>query len=316
MRAAVLDECGVRFERHHRPREPSPGEVLVRILKAGVCETDLQLIRGYMGFRGVLGHEFVGVAEEGRFAGRRVAGEINCPCRRCDLCARDLGNHCPHRTVIGILNHDGVFADRVWLPEENLHPVPDALSDDVAVFVEPVAAAYQVPSQLDLSRLERIMVLGDGRLGNLCAQVAAAHNENVVIVGKHPAKLAILESFGLATCLLADAPRDRGADLVIDCTGSPDGLRTALALVRPRGVVVLKTTTASDTGPNLAPVVIDEVTIVGSRCGPFPRAIEALSRGEVRVEPLISARFALEQITAAIDKAQSPGVLKVLIDVS
>jgi threonine dehydrogenase-like Zn-dependent dehydrogenase len=316
VQAVILDECGVRFVPDHTAASPGPGEVRVRVLNAGICETDLQLIRGYMGFRGVLGHEFVGVAESGRFAGQRIAGEINCPCRRCDLCQRGLGNHCPHRTVVGILNHDGVFAESVCLPEENLHPIPDHVSDDVAVFVEPVAAAYQIPAQLDLSHFPRAVVLGDGRLGNLCAQVLRPRVNELRVIGKHRAKLARLESLGIETALLDDVHRDRAADLVVDCTGSPTGLQTALELVRPRGTIVLKTTTAAPTGPNLAPVVIDEVMIVGSRCGPFAQAIEALASGEVQVEPLITGRFRLPEIESALAAATAPGSLKVLLDIS
>lgn len=316
MRAVCLGERGVRFEPDYQPAVPARGEVPVRVLKAGVCETDLQLIRGYMGFRGVLGHEFVGIAEAGRFSGQRVAGEINCPCRSCPLCRRGLGNHCPQRTVVGILNHDGVFADRVWLPEENLHRIPESLPDDAAVFVEPVAAAFRIPAQLDLSRFEHAVVLGDGRLGNLCAQVLTLHGLDPLVVGKHANKLTLLQRIGVRTCLLADAPCDRAADLVVDCTGSPAGLTTALQLVQPRGTIVLKTTTAAEAGPNPAPAVIDEVTLVGSRCGPFSRAITALDRGEVQVTSLISARFPLEKAVSALETAQTPGTLKVLLDIA
>lgn len=315
MRAVLLNRENVSFRSDYAPPPPRAGEVPVRVLRAGICETDLQLIRGYMGFAGVLGHEFVGVAEAGRLAGRRVAGEINCSCRRCELCQRGLANHCPHRSVVGILNHDGVFAERVWLPEENLHPIPDNVSDDAAVFVEPLAAAYQIPAQLDLSNFPRVIVLGDGRLGNLCAQVLHRECRELLVIGKHAGKLARLQSLGIATSLLSEAPRERTADLVVDCTGSESGLSTALALVRPRGTVVLKTTTAAAHGPNLAAVVIDEVSLVGSRCGPFPRAIAALERGEIAVEPLITARFPLDEINAALAAATAPGGMKVLLEV-
>lgn len=315
MRAVLLNREGVSFRSDYAPPPPREGEIPVRVLRAGVCETDLQLIRGYMGFTGVLGHEFVGVAEAGRLAGRRVAGEINCSCRTCELCQRGLANHCPHRSVVGILQHDGVFAERVWLPEENLHPIPDNVSDDAAVFVEPLAAAFQIPAQLDLQNFQRVIVLGDGRLGNLCAQVLHRECRELLVIGKHAEKLARLQSLGIATSLLSEAPRARTADLVVDCTGSESGLSTALALVRPRGTVVLKTTTAAPHGPNLAAVVIDEVSLIGSRCGPFPRAIAALERGEIAVEPLITARFPLEEIDAALAAATAPGGMKVLLEV-
>lgn len=316
MQAVVLGPDGVRFQPNYQPPEPRPGEIPVRILKAGVCETDLQLIRGYMGFQGVLGHEFVGIAKAGRFKGQRVAGEINCPCGSCDTCRKGLGNHCPHRTVVGILNHDGVFAETVCLPEANLHPIPDSLSDDEAVFVEPVAAAFQIPAQLDLAAFDEVLVLGDGRLGNLSAQVLHKAGCRVRVIGKHPEKLDRLTRLGIDTALLETVRLEPSADLVVDCTGSPSGLSAALSLVRPRGTVVLKTTTAAETGPNLAAAVIHEVTVVGSRCGPFPRAIEALAAGEIEVNSLVSARFPLSEITTALECAQSPGVLKVLLDIA
>jgi threonine dehydrogenase-like Zn-dependent dehydrogenase len=316
VQAALLDEHGLRFTREHPRPTPQPGEAPVRVLRAGVCETDLQLVRGYMGFRGVPGHEFVGVAEAGRFAGRRVAGEINCPCRRCPLCRRGLGNHCPARTVVGILNRDGAFAEWMCLPEENLHPIPDSVSDDAAVFVEPLAAALRITEQLDLTRFPRAIVLGDGRLGNLCAQVLQPRVQSLRVVGKHADKLDRLERLGIAVSLLDDVLRQRDADLVVDCTGSPRGLESALQLVRPQGTIVLKTTTAAASGPNPAAVVIDEVTLLGSRCGPFAPAIAALAAGEVQVEPLITGRFPLSEIRAAFDAASAPGGLKVMIEVA
>jgi len=185
MRAVVLDRQ-VHLESNRPEPIPAEGEVLVRVRCAGVCETDLQLIKGYMGFRGVLGHEFVGIAESGAYAGRRVVGEINCACWRCGTCLGGLPTHCPNRTVLGILNHDGAFADLIAVPERNLHLVPDALSNDVAVFTEPVAAACQIPAQVAIGRQARVVVLGDGRLGNLCAQVLSGLSDNVLTIWKHP----------------------------------------------------------------------------------------------------------------------------------
>jgi len=315
MRALVLDD-GVALRRDYPAPQPAPGEVLVRVLTAGVCETDLQLIRGYMGFRGVLGHEFVGVAEMGPFAGRRVVGEINCACRHCDLCRRGLATHCANRTVLGILQHDGAFADMIAVPQENLHAVPDDMPTDVAVFTEPVAAAFQIPAQIDVRRTDRILVLGDGRLGNLCAQVLAALAADVVVVGKHPEKLRLLESLGIRTTLLSDPPPARSADIVVDCTGSDTGLPTALTLVRPRGTIVLKTTVAGEQTLAWAPFVIDEITLVGSRCGPFDQALKALAEGRVEVAPLISARFSLSEGVRALEHARAKPLLKVLLDVA
>jgi len=315
MRAIVLDGDHVVL----RTDQPEPAlardEVLVRVLCAGICETDLQLMRGYMGFRGVLGHEFVGLAETGSFAGRRVVGEINCSCWQCETCVSGRPTHCPHRTVIGILNHDGAFADFIAVPQRNLHVVPDSIPTDIAVFTEPVAAAFQIPTQTSFGPEDRVVVLGDGRLGNLCAQVLAGICDRVLVIGKHPVKLALLQSLGLSTCLLADLPTERMADLVVDCTGSETGLPTALKLVRPRGTIVLKTTVAGTQTTAWAPIVIDEVTIVGSRCGPFDRALSALDAGRVKVLPLISERFDLSQGIEALRHAETKPVLKVLLDV-
>ena len=291
-------------------------EVLVGVSVAGICETDLQLVKGYMGFRGVLGHEFVGIARSGPYEGRRVVGEINCSCWDCETCRRGFPTHCPHRTVLGILNHDGAFADLIAVPQKNLHLVPDELPDDVAVFTEPVAAAYQIPAQLPLARADRVIVLGDGRLGNLCAQVLAGITDHLLVVGKHPEKLALLASQGIDTAMLSDVERSRAADVVVDATGSDSGLPTALELVRPRGTVVLKTTVAGAQTMAWAPVVIDEITVMGSRCGPFDRALSALAAGEIDVSGLISARFELSSGVEALEHARTKGVLKVLLDIA
>jgi threonine dehydrogenase-like Zn-dependent dehydrogenase len=294
---------------------PASGEVLVRVVRAGVCETDLQLIKGYMGFRGVLGHEFVGVAESGPMAGRRVVGEINCACWECETCRKGLNTHCPNRTVLGILGHDGAFADLMAVPQRNLHLVPDSVPDDVAVFTEPVAAAFQIPAQVTVRPDDRVIVLGDGRLGNLCAQVLARLSRRVLVVGKHEEKLALLLSMGIDAARLSDPLDERSADIVVDCTGSESGLPTALKLVRPRGTIVLKTTVAGHQTMAWAPFVIDEVTLVGSRCGPFDQALLALERRLVDVQPLISDRFTLSRGIDALARAQTNPVLKVLLDV-
>lgn len=315
MRAIVLADTA-RLDTSRAEPTPARGEVLVRVLTAGVCETDIQLIRGYMGFRGVLGHEFVGVAESGPFAGRRVVGEINCACHACDTCQAGFPTHCPNRTVLGILNHDGAFADCIAVPQANLHLVPDSLPNDIAVFTEPVAAAYQIPAQLKIASRDRVVVLGDGRLGNLCAQVLAGLADRVLVVGKHDSKLALLRAKGISTAKLGDGLDPRSADVVVDCTGSATGLPTALNLVRPRGTIVLKTTVAGSQELAWAPFVIDEVTLVGSRCGPFDRAIKGLEQGEVDVRPLLADRFDLADGIRALSRAQEPGVLKVLLDVA
>jgi len=236
---AVVFEDQLRFTDGAELRPVRDGEVIVDVLKAGICETDLQLCQGYMGFRGTLGHEFVGIARSGRFTGRRVVGEINCPCRTCELCRNGLGNHCPERTVVGIVAHDGAFADSLLIPEANLHEVPAHVSDEEAVFVEPLAAACRIPEQIALNGGERVTILGDGRLGNLCAQVLGSHGCDVRVVGKHDFKLSVLGALGIATIRLEQLLPERSADLVVDCTGSPSGLGLALQLVRPCGTIVL-----------------------------------------------------------------------------
>ena len=314
MRAIVLETDDVQVDMVRPVPAPAAEEVMVRVTRAGVCETDLQLIKGYMGFRGVLGHEFVGIAESGPLAGQRVVGEINCACWQCETCRRGFPTHCPSRTVIGILNHDGAFADLIAVPQRNLHRVPDAVPDDIAVFTEPVAAAFQIPAQIEIAGTERIVVLGDGRLGNLCAQVLASIADDVLVIGKHREKLALLEAMGLKTALLSDDIPPRSFDIVVECTGSESGLPTALKLVRPRGTIVLKTTVAGTQTLAWAPFVIDEVTLVGSRCGPFDRALNALEHGLVDVEPLITDRFNLSNGLVALQRAQQKGVLKVLLE--
>jgi threonine dehydrogenase-like Zn-dependent dehydrogenase len=316
MRALVLGDAGVHLETDRPEPTPGPGEVLVRVLRAGICETDLQLVRGYKGFRGVLGHEFVGVALGGPFEGQRVVGEINCSCWVCETCRAGRPRHCSQRTVVGIHNRDGAFADVIALPERNLHVVPDAVDTDAAVFTEPLAAAFQIPSQINVPRDARVVVLGDGRLGNLCAQVLSGLSDQVTVIGKHASKLAVLEELGISTRLLQErAGWERAADIVVDCTGSDSGLPMALELVRPRGIIVLKTTIAGSQTLALAPVVVDEVTIVGSRCGPFDRALDALANGLVDVLSLVTDRLDLSDGVRAMARAGEPGVLKVLLDV-
>jgi threonine dehydrogenase-like Zn-dependent dehydrogenase len=271
-----------------------------------------------MGFEGVLGHEFVGFAESGRFADQRVVAEINCSCWKCDTCRSGLPTHCPDRTVLGILGHDGAFAEYIAVPEQNLHTVPESLSTDEAVFVEPLAAAYQILKQGLAERGQSVVVLGDGRLGNLCAQVLADFGCNVLVVGKHDRQLNVQREINseIKTTLLEDATPSRDADVVVDCTGSSTGLPTALQHVKPWGTVVLKTTVAGEQTLALAPIVIDEVRVVGSRCGPFGDALDGLQSGRIKVKPLITERFGLDQAVEALKLTSNQPVLKVLLDVS
>jgi len=293
-------------------------EALVRVIKAGVCNTDLEIIKGYMDFRGVPGHEFVGVVEEtddGRLIGQRVVGEINCPCGQCKLCRAGKGRHCPQRTVLGIVGRDGAFAQYLVLPESNLHVVPDEISDDDAVFVEPLAAAFRILEQVEVRDDDTVVVLGDGKLGQLAAQVVHTKADRVVLVGRHEEKLAMAAAFGVETYLEDQLP-DIKAPTVIDCTGSSDGLHSAIGMAEPEGVVVVKSTVAEKACLAMAPAVVDEITLVGSRCGPFEPALEALRERKVAVQPLVSGKFHLESGAEALAAAGRSGALKVIIEIS
>lgn len=312
MRALRLGETGLTFDREYQPTQQSDHEVPIRVTHAGVCETDIQLERGYMGFQGVLGHEFVGVAESGPFAGQRVVGEINCACHNCATCRAGHPRHCPHRSVLGILNRDGAFADQVWLPPENLHAVPDSVSSRQAVFVEPLAAAFRIPEQIPLTGQERSIILGDGRLGNLCAQVLKPRVAEITVVGKHEPKLEILNQLQIPTRNLNELDIKPVYDLVVDCTGRESGLLVALQLARPLGTVVMKTTIADQHQLSMAALVIDEIQLIGSRCGPFEPALKALESQEVSVEPLISGEFDFDQALDGFQQARDGQGLKTI----
>jgi len=268
-----------------------------------------------MGYCGVLGHEMVGVVEEGSPAwlGKRVVCEINCVCGRCDLCQRGLSNHCRNRTVLGIAGRDGCFADYILVPQRNLHAVPDVVSDEEAVFVEPLAAAYQVLAQCPIDRRTTVSVVGPGRLGLLVAQVLATTGCKLTVIGRNPEKLERCEKKGVQGVHVDNLAACKNRDVVVDCTGSPQGLALAMSLVRPRGTIVLKSTYADAATPNLAPLVVDEVTLLGSRCGPFPEAIDALARKAVEVRSMISRTFPIEQALDAFAAARDPQNLKILL---
>ena len=320
MQALVFDGQ-LRFEPRRDAPQPPPAEALIRPTRLGICSTDLEICRGYMDFRGVLGHEFVGVVEsvaEKRHAdwvGKRVVGSINCVRSVCDLCRAGLREHARDRSVLGISERDGCFADLFSLPVENLYEVPDHVDDDHAVFTEPLAAAFQVLRQLTVEGRPYITVLGDGRLGLLVAQVVSRLNATVRVVGKHESKLRLCEKWGIKHRLLDDVGLRQDQDIVIDCTGSPRGLESAMAMVRPRGTIMLKTTTAPSEKPvDLSPLVIHEINLIGSRCGPFPDAIEALSAQEIDVVSLISRRMRLADGAEAMKAAGRPGSIKVLLE--
>lgn len=295
--------------------QPTGTDAVVEVRLAGVCNTDLELTKGYMGFTGILGHELVGIVAEGPSAwrGRRVVAEINFACGACAWCARGLGRHCPTRRVMGIQRADGAFAERVAVPVANLHAVPDAVADDAAVFVEPLAAAFEILEQVRVEPGQACVVLGDGKLGLLAAQVLAAAGAEVLAVGKHPDKLAHLERRGVRTVLLDAWTRTR-VPLVVEATGTAAGFELAVAATEPRGTLVLKSTVAHAAPLNLAPLVIDEISVVGSRCGPFAPALAALASGAVEVGALISARRRLRDGVAALRQAAQPGVIKVLLE--
>jgi threonine dehydrogenase-like Zn-dependent dehydrogenase len=314
MRALLLDGALRRRDDIAAPA-PAADEALVRVLRAGICNTDLELARGYMGFRGIPGHEFVGrveAAPDPALAGRRVVGEINAACGACLQCRRGFQTHCERRTVLGILGRDGSHAEFLVLPARNLHVVPDEITDDEAVFVEPLAAAFEVLQQVLLPADGRCAVLGDGKLGLLVVQVLRSAGLDVLLVGKHAAKLRLAEAWGARTAL-ADGGLGEPFGLVVECTGSPAGFGRAVTLTRPRGTLVLKSTYAGRANVDLAPIVVNEISVVGSRCGPFPAALEALAGGRVQVGPLISARFSLAHAKEAYTRAGQPGTLKVLL---
>ena len=315
MRALVFDQS-LSFQPRHREPVEVDGDTLLRVRQAGVCATDLEITRGYMGYRGVLGHEFVAdvvSSPDKDLVGQRVAGEINVVCGRCDLCLSGLSSHCRARTVLGILNHDGAFADFVRLPAANLHVLPKSIDDDQAVFIEPLAAAFQVLKQIKLDGRKWVTVLGDGRLGLLVAQVLRNAGCPVRVIGKHADKLAICEKWQIRSRPVEDITPRHDQDVVVDCTGSASGFDLAMQIVRPRGTIVLKSTFAAGKPLNLAPLVIDEINVVGSRCGPFRVAIRALAEKQIDVASLITRRMKLEQGVEAIELAGRPGVLKVIL---
>ncbi len=324
MQALVYDGKQVSLQTNRPDPKLVPAEALIKPLRMGLCATDLEICRGYLGFQGVLGHEFVGKVQavgsqaDKAWVGKRVVGSINCACLECDMCKAGLRAHCRNRTVLGIAGRDGCCADAFTLPTQNLIEVPDTIDDDHAVFTEPLAAAYQIRRQLTIEGRPYITILGDGRLGLLCAQVLSQLNATVRCVGKHTDKLALCEKWGVKHRLLDDVGLRADQDIVVDCTGSPTGLTTAMQMVRPRGKIVLKTTTAPHNnrqpGVDLSPLVIHEIELIGSRCGPFPEALAALAAEQIDVLSLISRRMKLADSPDALNTAQHPDVIKVLLE--
>lgn len=315
MRALSLDGSG-RVALIEAPVPDAAGECLIRVRAAGICGTDLQMIDGYADYRGIFGHEFVGTVErssspaDAHWVGRRVVGEINVGCGSCGRCRAGVKEHCEHRTVLGIRERPGSFAEYLSLPAANLHEVPDEVEDRAAVFVEPIAAACRILEQVPIRPDARLAVLGDGRMGILIAQVLRTAVDAVTLIGHHDRKLAVARNLGIAT-MRSGGREGNQFDVVVDATGRADGLAAALTLVRPLGTIVLKSTTHGETAAALWPVVVHEVTVVGSRCGPFKRAIELLAGGSVSVLPLIAGSFSLDDHDKAFVAARRE--LKVLI---
>ncbi len=302
--------------------ELRPNEAKIRILNAGICNTDLEIIKGYMGYTGVLGHEFVGRVETcpdaPEWVGKRVCVDINAACdnatdmNTCSACVHP--HHCPNRTVIGIVNHHGAFADYVIAPIRNLYEVPENVSNEEAVFTEPLAAAFEITEQVAIQPQHKVMVLGDGKLGLLIAMALRLASNDLTLLGRHADKLACVEGLDIQTALSQDYHQVGEADVVVEATGTAGGIEHAIQLLKPRGTLVLKSTVADTKGLNLAPVVVNELTIVGSRCGPFDVALNALASGNVPVKRLIQKRFPLSQGVEALQVAAQKGMLKVLLD--
>ena len=302
-----------------KPR-PRQGEVIIQVDMAGICATDLMILQGYMDFHGILGHEFVGTvvsSEKSRLVGKRVTGEIFVPCRKCEACRSGNEKHCPKRTVIGIDGRNGAFAEFLTLPEDNLHLIPDSLSDEEAVFVELVSAACEIPIRVPFEKKSRVVVLGNGRLAAMAAQIVALESDDVLVLGLNTEKLEVFRSLGIKTEEVTRKAKLVGKfDIAIDCTGKPNGLPLAAELVRPQGTIVLKTTYQGPLGWNPAPIVVNELVLVGSRCGPFKTAIQLLDSGKVKVKPFLTAVYELGDWENALRRARRSESFKVALRIS
>lgn len=308
-----------RLELAEIPKPDNESEAMIRVVKSGICNTDLEIVRGYAGFVGTLGHEFVGVVERAddaqEFVGKRVVGEINAGCGTCERCIAADSRHCPTRTVLGIVGRDGAHAEVLQLPSRNLIEVPENVSDEQAVFAEPLAAAYGITEQVDILPQTIVAVIGDGKLGLLCAMSMALKSQNVTIIGKHQSKIAFAEKSGIEGVLLNNVSpsMSKRYDVVVEASGSESGFATAIDLVKPRGKIVLKSTFHGSPTWAASRVVVDEITIVGSRCGRMEPALDLLKSGAVNVEDLIDGEMPLSQGVAAFERAAKKGVLKVLL---
>lgn len=318
MKALKLYDGKLTLDEHYPVPEPGEQEALIRVSLAGICSTDLEIVRGYGAFQGVLGHEFVGVvertgsADNAEWIGRRVVGTINLGCRRCPICLHDGPEHCPYRTVLGIINKDGIFAEYATLPVANLLTVPDSVPDELAVFTEPLAAALRIREQLVVRPSARTAVVGPGRLGLLIAQVLALAGTAVTVLGRRPATLELPQQLGLLVGLVEEAADD-SFDFVVEATGNDAGFAHSLRIVRPQGTLVLKSTFAGNANINLTKLVVGEIHVVGSRCGPFAPALRLLEQERVQVRPLIEGEYPLADALTAFEHAARPGVRKILL---
>ena len=320
MKAVVFDKELKLIKDYEKPT-PKEGEALIRVTLAGICNTDYEITKGYMGYKGILGHEAVGVvedvnAEDKSLIGKRVVSEISYGCKEpdCPYCAEKLYRHCPNRHTLGIWKKDGCFAEYFTMPTEVLFEVPENVPDEQAVFVEPLAAACEITEQLHIKPFEKVIVLGDGKLGLITALTLNAQNIDVTLVGKHQNKLDIAKAQGVKTALLQDFPIEKKYNVVVEATGSVSGFETSIALTKPRGVLVLKSTVATGKELNLAPIVIDEITVLGSRCGQFGPALRLLESGKIDFTPLISARYKADDAIKAFEKNKEKETLKVLLE--
>ena len=318
---AVVFNNELKLVKDYEKPVPKKGEALVRVTLAGICNTDYEITKGYMGYNGILGHEAIGIVEDVNgddksLVGKRVVPEISYGCKEpdCEWCAQKLYRHCPNRHTLGIWHKDGVFCEYFTMPVEVLFEVPENVEDEQAVFVEPLAAAIEITEQLHIKPMDKVVVLGDGKLGLITALALKALNVNVTLVGKHQNKLDIASAQGVKTKFLNDLKVEKIYDVVVEATGSISGFETALALTKPRGVLVLKSTVAASKEFNLAPIVIDEITVLGSRCGQFPAALRLLKSERIDFTPMISARYKADDAIEAFEKNKEKDTLKVLIE--
>jgi threonine dehydrogenase-like Zn-dependent dehydrogenase len=316
MKAVYFNGSTAELVDSRKPRSKQ-GEALIRVNLAGICATDLSILQGYMDFSGILGHEFVGTvvsSERDELIGKRVTGEIFVPCRKCATCRSGNEKHCPKRTVIGIEGRDGAFAEFLTLPNDNLHLIPDGMSDEEAVFTELVAAACEIPVRVKFEKDSRVVVLGDGRLAAMAAQVVSLESDNVLVLGLNKKKLEVIKSIGIETDETTRRSELAGTfDIAVDCTGKPTGLPLAAELLRAQGTIVLKSTYHGSLAWNPAPIVVNELVLVGSRCGPFERAIELIATGKVQVKPFLTAVYELGDWENALRRARRSGSFKVAL---